>query len=216
METPLVNIHTHHSESPPDIGIQSVLLCKEDQEFPTDRPFCTGIHPWDVSWLDTATIDSLLTRLETLPGTVAIGEIGLDYSRDIDHNMQEELLLRQLSIAVRRRLPVVLHCVRTFEHIMLILRKFALRGVIFHGFTGNTQQAHTALQAGYYLSLGDRSLRTPATMEALLHIPPERILLETDASEIPIAEVYARVAAHLGMSVEQLRGIIYHNYKRLF
>ena len=216
MDAPFIDIHTHRQPTPPVIGILSVRLCGKEQKFPAQGMFSAGIHPWDAELLDEKTLEAMLARLESAPGIAAIGEIGLDYSRAIDRARQHELLCRQLAIAERRRLPVVLHCVRTFGPLMDTLKKFSLSGVIFHSFTGSIQQAQIAVVAGNYISLGGRSLRSRATVEALPHIPHERIFLETDEDDQTIGQIYDQAAKHLGISTKELVEIVYNNFKTLF
>jgi TatD DNase family protein len=215
MNTPFVDIHTHRVVSPPDIGIRSILLRETGQQFPLTESFSTGIHPWDAD-LPEERADNLLALLDTIPRPAAIGEIGLDHVREVSRARQEKLFVEQLRIAGRRELPVILHCVRAFERIMEILKKFRLEGVIFHNFTGSWQQASTALERGCYLSFGERGLRSAQVLEALSHTLPERIFLETDESETPIQEIYAIAAKHLKISTVELARIVCNNYKTLF
>lgn len=177
-----------------------------------DPPFSIGIHPWQSAECD---LEAALRRIETAPAS-AIGETGLDYARSPDHTLQEPVFVAQLRIAQRRHLPVVLHCVRAFEPVMDILAGFRLRAVIFHGFTGSHQQAARAVGAGYYLSLGERSLRSPKTTAALETIPLERLFLETDDAPVSIAEIYTRAAEAACTPLLQLKERLYNNYMAIF
>ena len=146
-----------------------------------------GIHPWDADKEDIA-------ALGTLPADVqAIGETGRD-----------------------RQLPVVLHCVRAFEPVMLELAAREPRAVIFHGFIGSPEQARRALEKGYYLSFGVRTFSSPKTLEALRETPPGQLFLETDDSDTGIEEVYAHAAAVRGTTVEALKRATTENYERIF
>ena len=122
----------------------------------------------------------------------------------------------QLALARERRLPVVLHCVRAFEPVMLELAAREPRAVIFHGFIGSPEQARRALEKGYYLSFGVRTFSSPKTMEALRETPPGQLFLETDDSDTGIEEVYAHAAAVRGTTVEALKRATTENYERIF
>ncbi len=126
------------------------------------------------------------------------------------------LFAAQLRIAEERILPVILHCVRAFEPTVEILSAYTLPAVIFHGFIGSPEQAARAIRAGYYLSFGKRSLASPKTVEALRRTPLERLFLETDDAPVPIAEIYARTAEILAITVPQLKEIINKNYLDCF
>ncbi len=146
----------------------------------------------------------------------AIGEIGLDYSRPIDHTAQQALFEEQLSLAERLGLPVVIHCVRAFEPTMVTLAAFNLRAVIFHGFIGSLEQAQRALCRGYYLSFGHRTFTSPKTLTSLRDTPIAQLFFETDMGHTSIEEIYSMAAAVRGESEEAIKDQIYKNYKAIF
>lgn len=102
-----------------------------------------------------------------------VGEIGLDYAGTVGREAQLRIFREQLDWAERLGKPVVLHCVKAFEAVMRELAPHALRAVIFHGFIGSSQQAAEAIKKGYYLSFGERTFRSPRTVEALRRTPVE-------------------------------------------
>lgn len=191
METPYVNIHTHR---PTGRGLE---------------PASVGIHPWDAAGADADSLCEALGRAQ------AVGEIGLDYLHP-DREAQRRLFEQQLELAETAGMPVVLHCVKAFEPMMTLLGGFRLRAVIFHGFIGSPQQAARAVAAGYYLSFGPRSLRSPRTVQALATVPSERLFLETDDDPTPIESIYAEAARLLGLPLDRLRETLYTNYLRIF
>lgn len=192
MTAQFVNIHTHR---PTGRGIELRTA---------------GIHPWDADREDT---DALAARLE---GAQAVGETGLDYARGAGREAQLAAFRAQLALAHSHGLPVVLHCVRAFEPVMLELAACEPRAVIFHGFIGSPEQARRALARGYYLSFGERTFASPRTTEALRETPPAQLFLETDDSDVPIEEIYARAAAAKGVTVEALKRATTQNYERIF
>ncbi|HJG08731.1 MAG TPA: TatD family hydrolase, partial [Alistipes communis] len=189
--TPFVNIHTHR---PTGHGIE---------------PASVGIHPWEAAEGDLATV-----REHVGPAQI-VGEIGLDYLRP-DREAQLRIFEGQLRLAEAAGKPVVLHCVKAFEETMRLLKQFRLRAVIFHGFIGSPEQAARAVAAGYYLSFGSRSLRSPRTVRALGSIPTQRLFLETDDAPATIESVYATAARLLGMPLDRLKETIYNNYLHIF
>ena len=186
----LVDIHTHN----PRQGVLS--------------PTMAGIHPWDAE------------RNLPMPDFSAcdiVGETGLDYAKEVSREAQQELFLRHLTAAEKLTKPVVLHVVKSFEDVMLALKKHRLQGVVFHGFIGSREQAQRAISEGYYLSFGDRSLRSPRTREVIATINPENLFCETDdRDDISIEEIYAEVAKLRGTTQEELASEIEKNYRRLF
>ncbi len=193
MDYPYVNIHTHR---PTGEGIELVDV--------------VGIHPWQLG--DGFDPETTLREVETAPVS-AIGEIGLDYAVPGDHGEQKMIFAACLRIAEARGLPVILHCVRAFEPAMEILAGFRLPAVIFHGFTGSREQATRAVRSGYYLSLGERSLSSLKTVEALKTIPLDKLFLETDDAPVTIAGIYARTAEILAIPLPQLKEQLHNNYQ---
>ncbi len=216
MITPYVNIHTHRRTGE---GIEVVSVMAGRDAVP-DPPFSIGIHPWQLGGGNgrgdfiSKQLEEAFCEIMTAPAA-AIGEIGLDHAIPADHAEQKTIFAAQLRVAQERGLPVVLHCVRAFEPTMDILAAYTLPAVIFHGFIGSPEQAARAVRGGCYLSMGERSLASPKTVEALRSTPLERLLLETDDAPVPIAEIYARTAEILGIAQEQLKAQIYVNYTRI-
>jgi TatD DNase family protein len=168
-----------------------------------------GVHPWDAE------------RGYELPNFEEcdiVGEIGLDYCCKANRNMQRELFERQLQIASTIDKPVVIHNVRATEDILKILARYSqLRGVLFHGFIGSQQQAESIVKRGYYLSFGDRSLRSPKSCNVIATTDIRRLFCETDDDpNLAIEEIYAEVAKIRNMTTEELLNAIETNYKTFF
>ena len=186
----LVDVHTHHLR--PDVV----------------SPTMAGIHPWNAEYG---------SELPDFTHCDIIGETGLDFACEVDRVTQERLFRAHLEVAERLHKPVVLHVVRAFEPTIKILADYNIEGVVFHGFTGSGQQANEALRRGYYLSFGERSLRSAKTRQAIAATPLDRLFCETDDNaSLDIAEIYAEVSEIKGVSFAELEKEIYENYKRLF
>jgi len=191
--TPLfVDIHTHKPQGD-WIGIRT-----------------EGVHPWQAGACAPETLQ------RPAPGVEAVGEIGLDFACATPREAQLSCFRRQLELAREAGLPVVLHCVRAFEEVMRCLAACPPRTAIFHGFVGSPEQAARALAAGCYLSFGERTFRSPRTLEALRATPLERLFTETDTSAEPIERITARIAEARGVAVERLRQATAENYQRIF
>ncbi|MDE5851739.1 MAG: TatD family hydrolase, partial [Alistipes sp.] len=122
----------------------------------------------------------------------------------------------QLQLARQYGLPVVIHCVRAFNEVMRELAACPPRTAIFHGFIGSPEQARQVVAAGHYLSFGERTFRSPKTVEAMRSTPLERLFLETDDSPTPIEEIYRRAAERLGIPEARLQEAALANYKTIF
>lgn len=207
-----VDIHTHA----PQNDVKSVANWRIGIEPmpPSEVLVSAGIHPWDAQAL-YPTLSTLLLQLEN-SDCVAIGEVGLDKACGVDWSIQTEVFERQLDIAQRRQLPIIVHCVRATAECLAILGKYSLQAVVFHGFIGSPEQAREILSRGYYLSFGFGCIASPKTLRALCVVPLDRLLLETDTSQRPIEELYEFVAMRKGSDIELLKESINTNFKTIF
>ena len=169
-----------------------------------------GIHPWHTLIGDVAEVE------RRAPSVDAVGEIGLDYACDVPREEQTALFRAQLAIAERLEKPVVLHCVRAFEDAIKVVADYHLRAVIFHGFIGSAEQAQRAVAQGHYLSFGERTSRSPKTIEALHSTPLSHLFVESDESTSPIEEIYAKIAELRGVEVSELLQATEDNFRRIF
>jgi TatD DNase family protein len=153
-----------------------------------------GVHPLYVSPAGEAALDRLRMHLEKeMAGAcppVAIGEIGLDfYVPGFDAALQEHFFAGQLKIARDFDLPVLLHARRAVDAVLGHLRRAGVRGGIAHAFNGSRQQADEFLRLGFKLGFGGATTSPRAARLRTLasSLPPEAVVLETDAPDIPPA-----------------------------
>lgn len=116
---------------------------------------------------------------------VAIGEIGLDYYRKFGNkDSQIELFIRQLEMAERLNLPVIIHNREAGEDILNILReKLPSRGGILHCYSEDWEYAKQALDLNLYISFaGNVTYRNARNLhETAQNMPLDRILIESEA-----------------------------------
>ncbi|MBL8447659.1 MAG: TatD family hydrolase [Zoogloeaceae bacterium] len=146
-----------------------------------------GIHPLYVHRAGDEDFEAL-TDWVRRPGTVAVGEIGLDgFVSDRDPARQEEVFARQLRLAAQEDLPVVLHVRHAVEAVILQLKRCPVPGGIAHAFNGSRQQAETLLAMGFALGFGGAMTFSGSRRirELAATLPAEAIVLETDAPDIP-------------------------------
>ena len=192
-----------------------------------------GIHPHEASAVeDLPAALATLRELARRPGVVAIGEIGLDYHYDLAPKpKQRELFLRQLELARELGLPVVVHTRGAVDDVLEGMEQVgATRGVL-HAFAGTLDQARQAVALGLYLGAGGMiTFRNAEELRRTLQgVPPEHLLLETDApylAPVPyrgrrnepayVVEVARRLAELVGLSVEELARLTAANARRLF
>ncbi|WP_313087524.1 TatD family hydrolase [Atlantibacter hermannii] len=150
-----------------------------------------GLHPIVIENHTEAALAELERRLAQRPEKlVAIGEIGLDlYREDPQFDRQEWFLDRQLQLAKRYDLPVILHSRRTHDKLAMHLKRHNLpRAGVVHGFAGSLQQAERFIALGYKIGVGGTITypRASKTRDVMAKLSLEALLLETDAPDMPL------------------------------
>jgi TatD DNase family protein len=148
-----------------------------------------GVHPHDAAEAH----DSVLAEVERLalePRVVAVGEIGLDFFRNLSpRDAQERVLRRMLDVARRTRKPVVVHCRDAHAETLAILaeeRVGEVRGIM-HCFSGDVEIARRCLELGLLISLAGPVTypNARALPDVARFVPADRLVLETDCPYLP-------------------------------
>ncbi len=163
---------------------------------------------------------------------VALGEIGLDYFRNLKpHSLQQSAFRAQLALALELDLPVIVHIRDAWEDAYKILDDAGNRRVILHCFTGHMEQAQYALGKGYYLSFsGVLTYPKNEYLRAISALAPEtQILLETDCPYLApqtyrgqrnepayLVETAKVLAQARGISLEEIAKLTTANAMRVF
>jgi len=163
---------------------------------------------------------------------VAVGECGLDFFvPGLDADAQREYFRRQLELARKFDLPLILHARRAVDEVTAAIRRIGnLRGVV-HSFSGSVEQAQHLWKLGFCLGLGGPLTypRAHRLREIVATMPLEYLLLETDSPDQPLhghqgqrnepallAEVCTCVAQLRGVEPEEVAAATTRNCERLF
>jgi TatD DNase family protein len=163
--------------------------------------YALGIHPLYTPQAqdgDLALLAQALEQHRADPRLVAVGEIGLDYFvPGLDAARQEHFYMEQLRLARRFELPVILHVRRSADRLLKGLRSVGARGGIAHAFNGSLQQAQAFVDLGFRLGFGGAVTYERALQLRRLaaQLPPEAIVMETDAPDIPPHWLYTTAEA---------------------
>lgn len=148
-----------------------------------------GVHPHDAKDWSEATADEF-RRMAESEQVVAIGEIGLDFYRNLSpHADQYQAFEAQLGLADELELPVVIHSRDAHEDTFGILEDWAQQwdrptpvGVI-HCFSGDPDLAHRYHDLGFLISFAGPVTypKNDALRAAAASLPLHAIVIETDA-----------------------------------
>ena len=197
-----------------------------------------GIHPHEAKTVDQTVLAQLRTLGRQQPGVVAVGEIGLDFYRDLSpRHMQRQAFRQQLDLADELGLPVVIHDRDSRGEVLNILagwvreRKNDRPPGVIHCFSGDAAQARRAVGLGFYIGI-DGPVTYPNArklVEVVRTVPLDRLLIETDAPYLTpephrgrrnepayVRLVAERIAELHGLPLAEVARITTANARRLF
>lgn len=199
----LFDIHTHNKAANPATAILSSC------SWLPDRLISTGIHPWEIAGNHEEQL-AVVKEAARHRNTIAIGECGLDFLKSTaTPEVQEQIFIAHARLAEEYKKPLIIHCVKAFDR-LIALRKIIVpqQPWIIHGFRGKPQQAAQLIKAGFHISLGENF-----NLESAKSIPADKLFIESDESRLPIADIYAAIAAARGFTLEELAEQIERNMR---
>jgi len=252
-----IDAHNHLQEMTHSVDLEALLcVCEEagvtlmavngtsEEDWPCvlelaeRRPWiqaALGLHPWKLhSRSDTWKLQ-LKKWLEQ--SNAAVGEIGIDHWKlDKKDSEQEGIFLEQLDLAHELKRPAVIHCIRAWGRLYELLKSYAPNVPLqLHAYSGSAEEIRRFEPLGCYFSFGFTVMHSAREKlrTALKAVPPERLLLETDApaGALPgsettaeaiwgaqgnLGKLYSYAAELLNVPVSQLEARCSENAARLF
>ena len=191
-----------------------------------------GIHPHNAKEFNEGVLDNLW-QLSENPKVVAIGEIGLDYYRNLSPKAtQQKAFEDQLFLAQELGLPVVIHDGEAHADVLKTIARFKgkLNGIL-HCFSGSREMAEQCVKMRYYISFAGPITfpRAHRLRQTVKHIDLNKILIETDCpwltpqemrgkrNEPAFLPLIAEEIANLrGISLVDLAEVTTKNAKKIF
>ncbi len=191
-----------------------------------------GMHPHDAKDL-TPDVLKTFRELAEHPKVIALGEMGLDYYRNLSPRpVQKEAFKQQLDLAEELQMPIVIHNRDAYMDILPILeaRQGRVRGVL-HCFTGDVELMQRSLAIGFHIGIGGivtypsaKDIRAVAR-----EVPEDRLLIETDCPWLApqfrrgkrnepayVRAVAEKIAELRDTSIETIGKITTENFKNVF
>lgn len=223
----------------PGVDLETSTLAVELAKTTPGVYAAVGIHPHYASrWNDTSA--GALRKLAVSSEVVAIGEIGLDFYRNLSPpDVQRFVFEAQLEIAAELGLPVIIHQRDSIDAILDTLDMYVerlppemrIRSGVLHAFSGDTQAASSALAKGFYLGVaGPLTFRKADDLRGVVsNLPTDRLLIETDSpymapaphrgkrNEPMYVRHVAEQLAHLcGLDINRIAQVTSENADHLF
>lgn len=199
-----------------------------------------GVHPHDAKTLDGEVL-AALRELARQPKVVAVGEIGLDFYRNLSpQDIQRRAFQAQLAWAARLGKPVIVHDREAHAEVLKTLTSWAAgltrsslagRVGVLHSFSGDLLMATRAIDLGFYISIAgpvtyQNARRLAEIVQAL---PLDRLLIETDCPYLTphphrgkrnepahVRLVAEKIAAIKGLPLDEVAATTTANASRLF
>ena len=208
----------------------AIELCRTHASGGLSLAAAAGIHPHAAREADAAAW-SVVETLAVDPTVVAIGETGLDYHYDNSpREDQRRAFEAQLELAARSGKPAVVHAREADDDVAAILRNHPKAVAVLHSWSSGENLFRTGLELGHYFSFsGMVTFRGWRDDEAVRRVPPDRLLIETDApylAPVPhrgkrnepafVVEVARQIATVRDRSLEEIERQTTQNAVRVF
>ncbi|MDG1224120.1 MAG: TatD family hydrolase [Candidatus Marinimicrobia bacterium] len=189
-----------------------------------------GVHPHDTERVAENYIDELYNLLKNKK-VVAVGEIGLDYFKELsDISVQKKIFAEQLELAQKINKPIVFHNRDSDDDIINTLSEFPNVYGVAHCFSSTYDVAKKLIDMGFYISFsGNLTFKNSHLPDVAKRLPIDRLLVETDSpflSPVPhrgktnepgrarfVADLLARLH---NLSINEVAQITTTNAKAIF
>lgn len=221
-QTPYLNVHSHRpAQAADELAVMNIRLGYDifPAKAEANMLFSIGLHPWDIDQNWRYKIDNFFNKFEINKNyntLIAIGECGFDALRGPEMTIQQAVFEAHLQWAKKVNLPIIIHCVKSYDTLLKNIVNNKNHKYIIHGFDKHPQLAQSLVQAGCWLSFGKALLKPESSAaKALAIMPEDRFLLETDDAPIDIREIYAAAAAIRSREISEIRSRVWQTWTDL-
>jgi TatD DNase family protein len=175
-----------------------------------------GIHPHDSKLVDDFWYNYIMDNSKN-KRIIAIGEIGLDFHYDHSpRNIQKAVFRSMINIALKSKLPVIIHDREAHNETIEILieEKASDVGGVFHCFSGDLDFAKKVLDLGFFISVtGVVTYKNAKELQNVVkEIPLDRLLIETDCPFLTPEPYRGKrnepaYVAHVAQKIADIRGV---------
>jgi len=191
-----------------------------------------GLHPHDAKRFTPQTLREIALLAEH-PKVVALGEMGLDYHRNLSpKSVQKRVFEEQLDLATQLDLPIVVHNRNAFDDILSILENHSqLTGGVLHCFSENTKSMDRVIDVGFHIGIGGPITykKSQDLKQVVKVMPADSFLIETDCPWLApqlrrgkrnepayITEIATKIAELRQVTIESVGQTSSQNFRKLF
>ena len=191
-----------------------------------------GLHPHDAKRFTPQSLREIALLAEH-PKVVALGEMGLDYHRNLSpKSVQKRVFEEQLDLATQLDLPIVVHNRNAFDDILSILENHSqLTGGVLHCFSENTKSMDRVIDVGFHIGIGGPVTykKSQDLKQVVKVMPADSFLIETDCPWLApqlrrgkrnepayITEIATKIAELRQVTIESVGQTSSQNFRKLF
>jgi len=186
-----------------------------------------GYHPHDAKKFDK----NVILQLSEHRKVVAIGEIGLDFYRNLSpKDVQRKVFEEQIILANELNLPIIIHDRDAHEECLEILKRNNTQKVVFHCFSGDEIFAEKIIEKGWFISFtGTITYKNNKQENVVRMVPLDKFFVETDSpflspvpnrgkrnSPLNLRYIIEKIAEIRGLSPKQIAQTSYENAVNFF
>jgi len=237
----MIDTHAHLEGRLCDIdkGIDKIILAAATIEtsknnlilgkkYPDKLLVSVGIHPQEAN-NSPAELKKIVEK--NYKKIVAIGECGLEFMGDYDREKQEFVFKKQIELAQKYKLPLIIHARKAVDEVIEILKEYKNLSGVFHCYAGGNKRIKKVIDLGenWYFGIDGNLTYEVGLVDVVKNIPKNRLLLETDCpylTPVPfrgeenkpeyVKYIYEKVAEIWGVNFTETEKIIDGNARRLF
>ncbi|MFO7864690.1 MAG: TatD family hydrolase [Salinivirgaceae bacterium] len=211
----LIDVHTHKSSEYK--SIKSLHFPDEYANLSNaTETISVGIHPW---WAKIQHIEEFEKLFEQGVSScvVAIGECGVDRVRGEAIDVQKSIFHRQVQLASKFNLPVIVHQVKGISDVLHEMKQFTNTKFVLHAYFGNAEQTVQLLKHDVYFSFGEGLIKQPEKYQKITDlIPVEKVLFETDDAQTHLRSIYQAYAQLKSREIKEVELIVEKSARRIF
>jgi len=213
-----IDIHVHNHYEDKGVMLLLNIFPGDTDKINPDGYYSIGLHPW---YVNEETLDNdiaVITQSAVNPNVLAIGETGLDKKIDVPYMKQLQAFEQQLDIAEKLKKPVIIHCVKAYDDIISLRKKFNQSiPWIIHWFNAGEQIANELMKYNCYISYGQMLFKENSKAFGVFkNMPLDRVFFETDDTGVSILQVYDKASLVRKMPLGNLKKQIKNNFISCF
>lgn len=185
-----------------------------------------GVYPSEALMMSDEELDKELEFISKQE-IVAIGEVGLDFYKVPNHERQEKIFMKFITLAKKMGLPLIVHSRGAEDRVFELLQQEGAKRVVMHCFSGSPELAEKIEKAGYMFSIPPAIVNSKKFQKLVRNVSVSRLLTETDSpflSHIPkqrnepmnVEVTLKKISEIKKIEFSELQKIFFMNFQRFF